>query len=242
MGDRDAAEVRQSAEALYAEGQEIWDPRDRWNSHKRSGIEAFVATWCLDVINAARLVLNAGSGGELYNWLPRRTVNSDLFFEQVRGLPSAVVGDVCLLPFANATFDLSVCVGSVLNYASLLEALSELSRSLKVGGHLILHFESSNSFEQWFSANWNRSIARITTVNSGRTDRIWIYSPRFVEDALRSLGLEIRKRDSFHIASALATRLGLSQDRAARLGRLDGRLKYLAAAADDQIILAEKVS
>lgn len=242
MADSDAADIRQSAEALYAEGQEIWDRKDQWNFHKRAGIEAFVVGHCLEVLDRSDLVLNAGSGGEPYSWLPQNTINSDLFLEQVRRLPKAVVSDVCSLPFPNATFDFSVCVGSVLNYAPLLESLSELARSLKIGGHLLIHFESSNSFEQWLSPNRNKSVVRITTINSGKIDKIWIYSPGFVAEALQSFGLEIRKMGSFHIASAFASRLGASQEKAAKLGRLDRWLSFLASAADDQIILAEKVS
>ena len=242
MNDTEAADVRLSAEALYADGQVIWDRDDLWNQHKRTGIEAFVVRRCMSIVSAAHLTLNAGSGGEQYAWMPHNSVNSDLFFEQVKNLPRAVVGDVCSLPFANETFDLSVCVGSVLNYASLLEAIRELSRSLKRGGHLILHYESSNSFEQWLLRNWNVSVARITTVNGGRLDKIWIYSPRFVTEALRSFGLVVREKDSFHIASAIASRLGAGQNKAARFGKYDAWLKFLGRAADDQIILAEKVS
>jgi SAM-dependent methyltransferase len=242
MDETEAADIRLSAEALYADGQVIWDRDDLWNQRKRAGIEAFVVRRCLPIVSAARLTLNAGSGGERYSWMPRDSINSDLFFEQVRNLPRAVVGDVCSLPFANETFDLSVCVGSVLNYASLLEAIGELSRSLKRGGHLILHYESSNSFEQWFLRNWNASVARITTVNGGRLDKIWIYSPRFVIGALRSFGLIVREKNSFHIASAIASRLGVGQNKAAKFGKYDAVLKFLGGAADDQIILAEKVS
>lgn len=242
MDDSEAADVRHSAEVLYAKGQEIWSRKDLWNLHKRAGIEAFVISRCLPLLRGAGLVLNAGSGGESYSWLPPHTVNSDLFFEQVKRLSRAVVSDICLLPFADNTFDVSVCVGSVLNYASLLEAIGELSRSLKVGGHLILHYESSKSLEQLFSENWNKSIVQISTINGGRTDRIWIYSPEFVSGALRTFGLEIRQKDSFHIASAMASRLGFQQGIAAQFGILDRWLRPFGAAADDQIILAEKVS
>ena len=40
MADNDAAEVRLSAEALYAQGQCIWDSHDLWNTHKRAQIFA----------------------------------------------------------------------------------------------------------------------------------------------------------------------------------------------------------
>ena len=242
MDDSEAADIRRSAQALYADGQAIWHKQDRWNSHKRAGIERFVTDKCMPILGGARTILNAGSGGEPYGWMPTHSINTDLFLEQVKRLSRGVVSDICRLPFADATFDLNICVGSVLNYVSLLEALAELSRSLKRRGHLIIHFESSNSFEQWFTPNWNKSVARITTINSGRVDKIWVYSPKFVVEVLASFGLQVRQRDSFHIASAMASRLGQKQDRAARFGNFDGWLKLFGAAGDDQIILAEKVS
>jgi len=192
MADSRGEEVRQSALALYSDGQKIWDPSDAWNVHKRTGIEAFAFRYCLEILSGAESVLNVGAGSDLYSWLPPCTINSDLYFEQVRRLPRAVVGDVGQLPFFSSTFDVIVCVGSVLNYASLLEALAEIHRCVRLGGHAIIHFESSNSFEHWFSMHWNRAITLVSTVNAGREDKIWVYSPRFVLGTLENLGFRIK--------------------------------------------------
>src|SRR5580704_12734371 len=106
MDDREAADIRLSAQKLYAEGQEIWDRKDRWNQYKRAEIDAFVTQKCLPLVRTAGRTLNAGSGGEGYSWLGDNTVNSDLFIEQVRKLSQAVVSDVCKLPFLSNAFDL----------------------------------------------------------------------------------------------------------------------------------------
>lgn len=242
MDDSREAEVRESAQALYGDGQKIWHAHDAWNVHKRAGIEAFVRRHCLQYLCSENLVLNAGAGSERYGWMPAAAVNSDLFLAQVQQLPRAVVSDICQLPFPDELFDVVVCVGSVLNYASMLEALTEIHRCLRTGGHAIIHFESSNSFEQWFSSNWNRAVARIETINSGRADKIWVYSPRFVSSLMESIGLKTRRRSQFHIASAAASRLGIKQQTAARFAALDGLLSFAGWAADDHIILAEKAA
>lgn len=242
MADNDAAEVRLSAEALYAQGQCIWDSHDLWNAYKRAQISKFVEVVASHPIANAELALNAGSGGEGYDWLPRGTINSDLFLEQVRKLPRAVVNDIAALPFPDSTFDLCVCVGSVLNYASAIEAIYELCRVLKPGGYLILHYESSNSFEHWLTRNWNRAVARIVTTNSGHMDKIWVYAPSFIADILARCDLTIRAANSFHILSSVASRLGFKQNVAATLARYDHWFAALRNAADDQIILAEKIA
>lgn len=240
MDDSPSIDVRRSAFRLYAQGQEIWQRGDLWNAHKRSCIERFVAQSALELIDAAGSILNAGSGGESYNWLPKTAVNSDLFLEQVKKLPQAIVSDVTSLPFSDGSFDLSICVGSVLNYVSIGEAIGELARTVKPGGHLIIHYESSNSFERWFTRSWNKAVAGITTINSFRVDKIWVYSNRYVAEVLAEYDLIPLKAQSFHIASALASRIGLSQNAAARFAVLDPWVKILGTAADDQIILVKK--
>jgi SAM-dependent methyltransferase len=169
--------VRESAERLYGGGHRIWDPKDRWNAYKRSIIDEFSEQHARALISQAETILDAGCGSERYSWLPEREISFDRFPKQLRDKSRAVVGDLGLLPFKCGSIDFVVCVASVLNYVSAIEAISEMSRVLRPGGYLLLHYETSTSFEHVLRPLWAHSVARINTINNGRDDTLWIYRP-----------------------------------------------------------------
>jgi SAM-dependent methyltransferase len=241
MSDRptQSAIVRRSADNLYGKGQKIWDSDDRWNVYKRQRIERFVIK--TNTANESASVLDAGAGNTFYSWMPRRRVSTDRFYPQLVNKRDAVVCDLEMLPFADKSFDLVFCIGAVINYVSALEAISELSRVTRNGGRLYLHFESSSSFEQLGRSSWNASAYFHNTINASRTDNIWIYSPDFIYQSLRAARFTIVKTETFHILSALLLRLGISQNRAALAGLIDGSALPLKKFADDVIVLAEKI-
>jgi len=233
-------DVRTSAGRLYEEGQAIWDPADRWNVRKVREIDRFCRGLMPQLVADNLRVLNAGAGSHRYEWMPSQAIYVDRFPAQLRGNPNGVVADLVDLPFEDGAFDLTVCVGSVLNYVSALEALSELCRVLSDGGHLILHFETSDSLEHLLTSRWHAPAAPLKTINSGRPDIIWVYSQAFIKRALTNLGMKIEKMKSFHIASAALLRLGLPQQVAALAQPLDVVLRPLGIGADDVILLAQK--
>lgn len=234
----DERAIRSSAQRLYAEGQVIWHDEDAWNTYKRACIDRF----CADAIagQTYQRPLDIGAGRHPYEWMPIDTLHSDRFHEQVRHRSAAVVADAEALPFADKTFDLVVCVGAVLNYVSAIECINEISRVMERGGRLLLHFETSTSAEQIGSKRWGASAARTSTTNASRPDDIWIYRPQFIYSQLSTLGLRILRRRSFHIASAVGLRLGLSQTIAARWAALDWLMQPFQLLADDVILLAER--
>jgi SAM-dependent methyltransferase len=235
-----AATVRHSADQLYGDGQQIWSAADRWNCHKRESIERFILETSASSAQPHR-VLDAGSGNTTYCWMPTNRTSIDRFYRQVEGKNGAVVCDIESLPFSDGSYDLIFCIGSVLNYVSALETIGELSRVLKTGGRLYLHFESSASFEQIGKRSWNAPVHFSKTINSSRTDHIWIYSPGYIFRALISARLRVLKRRRFHILSALLLRLGASQNCAALAGMFDRSTPFLGSFADDVIVLAEKI-
>jgi len=236
----DAELVRRSAARLYGAGQRIWDPGDRWNSHKRKSIEDFARAAATRLVDAADRILDAGCGCEPYEWLPGRTISLDRFWMQLRGRSRPVAGDLGALPLQDASMDLVVCIASVLNYVSAAEAISEIARVTRPGGHLLLHFETSTSFEQFGHRRWGDSVVRIDTINGGHEDTLWIYRPSYVASLLSAVGFQIQRERRFHILSALGLRLGLSQHRASPLSALDRVLAPLGAFADDVILLCER--
>ncbi len=236
----DEALIRGSAERLYGKGQAIWDPADEWNVRKRGAIDAFAKCHATALLARSQTILDAGCGSQPYDWMPARAVGLDRFWMQVAGRPNAVAGDLTRLPLASASMDTVVCVASVLNYVSAAEGIGEMARVTRQGGHLLLHFETSSSFDHLGTPRWRRSAARLETLNGGRTDTIWVYRPAYIRALLAANGFRIVREQRFHILSALGLRLGLSQQNAARLAALDPGLGLASAFADDVILLAEK--
>jgi hypothetical protein len=117
-----------------------------------------------------------------------------------------------------------------------------MGRVTKTGGHILLHFESSSSFEHIGRRRWNKSIALVETINAGKTEKIWTYSPHFVIAIMEAYGFIARASGAFHIASSMVNRLGWRQPVAAVAARFDRYVQALRYLADDQIILAEKIS
>lgn len=232
--------VRHAASKRYASGDAIWSPLDKWNAFKRAGIERFCRS-ALGGLPPTLSVLNAGSGSTLYSWMPEHAVNLDRFSSQVSKLPNPIVGDLEALPFKTGSFDVIVCVGPVLNYASALEAISEMAGVLKPAGRLILHYETSDSAEHLLTPLWKRDVAPLHTLNNGSSDLVWIYSRRFIRRTLSRNGIRIERRHGFHIASAALLRLGFDQHTAAGAAAYDRLLRPFAFLADDVILVGRKV-
>jgi SAM-dependent methyltransferase len=237
VGDRER--IRDAAASRYAAGGEIWPDTDRWNTAKRLAIDTFCRA-NLGAVADDATVLNAGAGSFSYGWMPPQAINLDRFPGQASQLPNAVAADVENLPFSDDTFDVVICIGSVLNYVSAMEALAELCRVLKPGGRMLLHYETSNSAEHLGTSRWRASAAALPTINNGEDDFIWVYSRAYVERTLRRFGVVVEKQRAFHIASAVLLRIGLSQDVAARASILDRWLAPLSALGDDLILRGRK--
>ena len=63
------------------------------------------------------LIFNAGCGGNDYGLSSGATcVNLDISMRQCRTLALPVLGDVEHIPFPDNLFDVTVCVGAVINY------------------------------------------------------------------------------------------------------------------------------
>lgn len=233
--------VRAFASAHYADGAPVWAADDRWNDAKWRKIDAFCRERFSEISSADDQILNAGAGSHRYDWIPSNAISLDRFAAQLTDMPNPVVADVECLPFRDSSFDVVICIGSVLNYASAMEALLELARVLRPSGHLLLHFESSGSLEHWATKRWQADAAPLPTINNGRPDLIWVYSPQFVWRILGQLNLRVEEWSGFHIASAALLRLGAPQPFASRAQRLDRFLTRLARFADDIVLIARKL-
>jgi SAM-dependent methyltransferase len=185
-------------------------------------------------------LLNAGAGSSNYDWITDQTVHLDRFLGQLGARPRGVVGDIMRLPFPNEAFFGVACVGSALNYVSALEAISEIARVTTPGGLLLLHFESSRSWEHVGTSRWGKDVALFRTANGELAESIWLYSPEFIVRTLNRYGFSIASRQSFHVASSAMLRLGFSQGFSSRFANADRYLRLLHKFGDDIILVARK--
>jgi SAM-dependent methyltransferase len=232
--------IRRSARRLYGRAASNWPEYDGWNDHKHRKTEQFILETGAEILRGSHQALDAGAGDSVYGWMPSACISLDRHGIQLIGKAKAVVADIERLPFSDGTFDLVICIGSVLNYVSAAEALNELARVTASTGYLYLHFETSTSFEQVLKPTWGATATLNRTVNAARTDFVWIYSPKYIMTLLKALEFKIVATTRFHILSALAYRIGLSQRYAYQIARLDRAASLLDHFADDMIILAQK--
>jgi SAM-dependent methyltransferase len=232
--------IRASAEKLYGAGQKIWHANDPWNAHVRKEIDKFGRKYAKEQVANASQALDVGCGSESYGWLPETRISTDRFEAQLKNVPNPMVADVEDLPLETQSVDFIVCVGAVLNYASAAEAIAELARVSQPGGFLLLQFETSTSFEHVLTKRWGAPAMRIETVNAVRAETLWVYNPRYIFDLLSTFGFEVVVSERFHVLSALGLRLGMGQQRAARLAHLDRAFQWCGRFADDVILLAQK--
>ena len=103
----------------------------------------------------------------------------------------------------DASVDMIICVGSVLNYcSSATTAIREFSRVLKPGGPIILEYETTDSYEYKGTSNYHKSVAyNVETFYGGEPESLTMYSQKYINLILKNYGFKKRKRKRFHIFS-----------------------------------------
>jgi SAM-dependent methyltransferase len=224
----------------------MWD--DHWHSIVRLRIEKHLTSFVKEISKklSIRSILNAGSGGNTYNIQGSLHLHLDVSLKLLLAAnATAVLGSMELLPLTSNLFDLCICVGSAINYTNAVESLQEMGRVLKPNGFLILEFERSESAEQLGSAAYGRKVAPFETEYRGERELIWLYSEKFIRQALKGVGLSVVRRRRFHIVSPLAYRLTLSEKFSVPLSVLDGLFEALPGVsswAANTIFLCRKFS
>jgi hypothetical protein len=236
----------QYVKAFYKDLREIYSPSDRWLTICHSWISDFItAEYKAGSGNRLQSCLNLGSGGESYGLPEEAILHIDLDSQRFSQTQIVLVADIQRLPSFGAKFDICLCVGSVLNHCDAAAVIFGISESLKLGGKLILEFESSSSLELLFSHDFNRSAAVISTFYQDRTIRLWAYSERYVTDLLSAGGLTVIKRSSRHHLSPLAYFLCGNSNFAARFHIFDSiarRVPVLSRYASHIIYACQKIS
>lgn len=102
------------------------------------------------------------------------------------------------MPIADNSFDVCICVGSVINYCNVISAISEFNRILKIGGYLILDFDQSRNYEFVGADTYNSNLDIVETFNSGYVDKIWVYSEKYIANTLQHYKFSIINKEYYH--------------------------------------------
>ena len=201
----EALDVKSRAKVAYELMEHPWPADDIWSTHTKHCIADFVREFAAD---ANGLVFNAGCGGNDYGLSGRAPCfNLDISLRQCRTLPRAVVGDVEHIPFPSDIFDITMCVGAVINYVEPQIAIPELIRVTKPGGLILVDFESSCSAEIMFSRHWRKPVSVIERMYVDHMDKTYLFSPGYIRAIFERNGSEIVKARSYLTATAMWERI-----------------------------------
>lgn len=239
MSHVDQNHVRQRYNTLAA----IWPDTDLWHRETRKGLE-----WGLRRFEKRKLIpksgrmLDAGSGGETYFPDAGDRFQIDVAERLLKGQKNAVCASVERIPFVDNSFDFVLCVGSVLNYANLMDAILELSRVLAPSGTLVIDVETTNSVEYLFSGYWGKPTAFVVSEYQGESESIWLYSLSNIYATLNAAGLRVVDKVSVQVLSVLT--YWLFGNRSSYLRRCDAlanRLPGLRDLGTNAVICCQKI-
>jgi len=237
-------EIKELALKRYQNNKCIFDRKDRWHFVTYTRTHHILQNW-RNHLHKKQNILNIGSGGEDYLLFPERQFHVDIVPTLIKDKRFSIVADAESLPFLKGTFDAVICVGSVVNYCSLLEVIIELIRVTKRGGLIILDFETSDSWEYLFTKNWRKNISITSTFFQGTTEKIWTYSRNYVKNVIDNSGGKILDEKSIHGFSSFAL-LALRNSYIASyfewLDQLFIENTFISKGACNCIIIFEKVS
>lgn len=218
---------------------------DPWHARSRQYVHKITHDWVLELNHQKDCrLLNAGSGGSDYG-IPVSMVHYDLVV--LPSIPTGrfIQGDVEQMPFSDASFNVVLCVGSVLNYCDPTRCLSEISRVLAPDGLVILEYERSGSAEYIWQRGFASAAARFVTFFGEETTHIWAYSDRFINGIIAVNGLKIVRSQWFHCLSALALAVLRHPTWSNYLAGTDpmiSKLPIFQAISSNRILVAKKVA
>jgi hypothetical protein len=231
----------------YNEIGEVWDGADRWHAWSRRQIEEEMLAVSQQFVahsDNSRLIVDVGSGGYSYFDSACFRVEVDIAEARLRRSKWPVCASAESLPFLSGISDLTICVGPVVNYCSLEEALNELAGVTKANGLLVLHVELSNSWEFFGSKAYRADAAFVTTFYKG-AEQYWVYSNDFVQRMLTAYGFKIERTRYFHILSSLVYRLSRSPNLSSYFAVVDAfarRLWMASEIADSAIFVCRRAA
>jgi SAM-dependent methyltransferase len=206
----------------------IWHESDKWHSVVKRNIDRFISSVINDIQDIAKYkILNAGSGGNNYNIPEKNILHIDIAETKLKGLPNAIVADVQNIPLNGNQFDLTICVGSVINYCDPIIVLKEFERLSKSGGYLILEFENSYTLELIGKASFNKRAVLVKTFYNGDSENLWFFSESYILELAHLSGYRLLSSKRFHIISPLIYRITKNDRLASKFAKLDKICRYI---------------
>lgn len=212
---------------LYNNMTCIWPKSDIWHTYTYNYMCAYLNKELprYNIISTTK-ILNAGSAGNTYG-IDGEHYHVDICYEKISHLKYAIEASIEELPYENNFFDGCICIGSVINYSDAARSLFQLARVIKPGGFFIFDFEQSGSLQFICSKIFKKNAVIVDTFNSGKTDRLWVYSIQYILSILNSAGLIVQKTEYFHILSSLAYKLIKNENKAATFAKFDVIAKHI---------------
>lgn len=212
---------------MYNEMDEIWPDDDKWYNYTHNCVVKYIDSQKqLMNLTEKSLVLNLGSGGNEYN-IDGIHYHVDIAEEKIKHCKNYIVSTAENIPFNNDFFDGGICVGSVINYCDPFAVISEISRTLKLGGYFIIDFEQSESWQFYGLKEYKNDATIITSFNSGYEDKIWIFSLAYIVRILKTYSLKIVNIERFHLLSPLLYRISKDENKSAKFAKFDSFLKLV---------------
>ena len=192
---------------FYENHYRLAEPMDPWHAFAQYVVHTTTKAWFCDFGKGrGERILNAGSGGSDYE-IKTPMVHLDLTVERVSHFPNFIICDVSEIPIADASFDVILCVGSVINYGNPILAIQEFKRVLRPGGVLIMEYERSGSPEYWSKHGLSSACVRVDTFYGRVKTQLWAYGDEFIDGILTLNGFRTIAEMRFHGLSSLALAL-----------------------------------
>jgi len=204
--EHDAA-FAENRRQFYENHYRVAEPIDPWHAYAQDVVHTTTKTWFHDFGKArGGRVLNAGSGGSDYG-IDEPMIHMDLTAERVAKLPNSIVGDVSNILVDDSSFDVVLCVGSVLNYGNPILVIREFQRVLRPGGLLIMEYERSSSPDYWSVHGASAACVRVETFYGRVKTQLWAYGDEFIDGLLTIHAFRKLAEIRFHGLSSLALAL-----------------------------------
>ncbi|BFI95493.1 MAG: hypothetical protein RSP_10030 [Rhodanobacter sp.] len=227
---------------LYNRLENMWGA-DHWHAHTKKWLNTYLRKQ-ISLAEKATTVLHVGSAGVDYGLVGSMTCHVDVADKKLTGVPNAVIGDIHSLPIKPDSVDFCTCVGSVLNYCDAVVSLLQVSSVIKAGGHLVLEFETSESWEYFGSDVYNLGVTSTHTFYGGDPDcTLWIYSLTFIKEILLKHGFRVKDESRSHVLSSLIYRLTHNEKFSTKFASFDhisGKIPLLRRGASNVILLCQK--
>jgi SAM-dependent methyltransferase len=228
----------------YQKKEKIWTSSDKWHYYTYQSIYSFIEK-NVEKNNIAKNanVINLGSGGNPYCFDDNNMLHIDIVEKNIIGKKHSLVSNIEQINIPDNSFSCCLCVGSVLNYTDALLSIKEIYRILKPKGYLFLEFENSKSFEFYKTKTYNKAADIIDTFYNNETEKLWVYSERYVKNILKIHNFTSLELKRFHIITPLIYRLNNNSQKSSCFCWLDNIVRYLPLIktnASNVIILAQK--